>query len=112
MKDRIVENVFQKLEYSIQKIELFGNNIIAGTANMHGVFLSSNNGANWTNIFRYSTGVYTLAIRGTNIFAGTYFSAGIYLSTNNGSSWTASTIPTRSFYSFAASGNTIFAGSD
>jgi hypothetical protein len=50
-----------------------GSNIFAGTSN--GVYLSTNNGANWTQIndgFNPVPTVYSLAIANNYIFAGTY----------------------------------------
>ena len=57
---------------------------------MGGVFLSTNNGSNWTPVNDGLTRPYVLAlaVSGTNLFAGTS-GGGIFLSTNNGSSWTS-----------------------
>ena len=69
-------------------------NLFTGT-NGGGVFLSKDNGANWTavNIGETNNFVWSLIciptiIGGTNLFAGTYGS-GVYLSTNNGTNWTS-----------------------
>ncbi len=66
-----------------------GVSIFAGTS--EGIFLSSDNGANWTNIFLWSAGmsntfVYSLAVSGMNLFAGTY-NDGVFLSTDKGTTW-------------------------
>ena len=60
----------------------------AGTYN--GVFLSNNNGANWTavNTGLPNTDISSLAISGTNLFAGIY-GHGVFVSTNNGTNWVA-----------------------
>ena len=63
-----------------------GTNIFAGTRK--GVFLSTDNGTNWTGI---SSGLPTLevgslAVLGTRLFVGT--EDGVFLSTNNGTNWT------------------------
>jgi len=66
-----------------------GGNIFAGTSN--GVYLSSDNGTNWTTINNgIPSGIlniYSLFVSGINIFAG--LAGPVYLSSNNGSSWTA-----------------------
>jgi hypothetical protein len=78
-----------------------------GTA---GIFLSTNNGTNWTSA---NTGlanryVYSLAVSGNNICAGTF--NGISLSTNNGTSW--STVVTEGWItSFATKNSNIYASS-
>jgi hypothetical protein len=66
-----------------------GNNVYA-TSFGGGVYLSTDNGSNWTPI---NTGLTNLnisafAANGSNIYAGTWGS-GVFLSTNNGASWTA-----------------------
>lgn len=64
------------------------SNLFAGTSS--GVFLSTNNGTNWTavNAGLTNTFVYSLTLSGSNLFAGT-IGDGVFLSTNNGTSWTA-----------------------
>lgn len=65
-----------------------GNNIFAGTYG--GVFLSTDNGNNWSekNEGLDFYGVLSLASNGqSRLFAGS-FGGGIYLSNNNGNSWT------------------------
>jgi ligand-binding sensor domain-containing protein len=53
-----------------------------------GVFLSTDNGASWTQVNGGLTaaGVYSLAASGTNLFAGTI--DGVFLSTDDGGTWT------------------------
>ncbi len=88
-----------------------GNNIFAGTWST-GVFLSTNNGTNWTPVNNGLTNqnVNTLVASGGNLFAGTY--EGVYISTNNGTSWSIvnnglSNIIVRSL---CVSGTNVFAG--
>jgi hypothetical protein len=87
-----------------------GTNLFAGTGG--GVFLSTNNGTNWTavNSGLTTTAVVSLAVNGSNLFAGTS-SGGVFLSTNNGSTWTALspgwTIPVNAL---VVSGQNLFAG--
>jgi hypothetical protein len=89
-----------------------------GTFNMYtcggGVFISSNNGTNWTTSTNpWSATINSLAISGDNIFAGPNGS-GVFLSINSGASWAAvnNGLPANStVHSFAIRGDTIFAGS-
>jgi len=68
-----------------------GANLFAGTLT-GGVFLSTNNGTNWTavnnGLTRYD--IYSLSVSpdGSKLFAGTG-GVGMFLSTNNGTSWTS-----------------------
>jgi hypothetical protein len=87
------------------------------TSTGRGMYLSTNNGGNWSvvNIGLTDTNVTALAIKGGNIFAGTY--DGVYLSSNNGSSWTAvnTGLPAYTYVNALAislSGDTIFSGSN
>jgi hypothetical protein len=86
------------------------------------VFLSSNNGTNWTAV---NSGLTTSQVTcfavspasggtgGTNLFAGTY-SGEVFLSTNNGTSWTAANtgLTKSAVYSLVASGTNLFAGAE
>ena len=65
-----------------------GGIIFAGTYDS-GVFLSANNGTNWTaaDSGLTATLVRSFAVRGDTIFAGT--DSGVFLTANNGASWTA-----------------------
>jgi len=66
-----------------------GTNLFAGVIR-GGVYLSTNNGANWTAVDSGLTNkiVQTLAVSGANLFAGTD-GGGVFRSTNNGTIWTA-----------------------
>ena len=77
------------------------------------IYLSTNNGANWTPV---SSGVandriLALAASGNNLFAGA--DSGVFLSTNNGSSWTNvnSGWTSKPVSALAVSGSDLFAGS-
>jgi ligand-binding sensor domain-containing protein len=59
--------------------------LFAGTVG--GVYLSTNDGTNWTATQQPDTGLNCLAVRGTNLFAGTR--DGVFLSSDYGDSWTA-----------------------
>ncbi|MDD5676054.1 MAG: hypothetical protein PHC61_17920, partial [Chitinivibrionales bacterium] len=92
-----------------------GDNIFAGTYG-GGVFLSTNNGADWTAVNAGLTGVFvsSFAVCNGTIYAGTN-GDGVFRSTNNGASWTAvnSGGLTNSYgnvTSLVASGDNIFAG--
>jgi hypothetical protein len=56
----------------ISSFTVIGNNLFAGTFST-GVFLSTNNGANWSQVNNGLTDPYigALAVIGTNLFAGT-----------------------------------------
>lgn len=84
-----------------------GNNIFAGTRN-GGVYLSTNNGQNWTQTALNNQWVSSLAISGENIFAGTI--NGVFLSTNNGQNWTRNPYFDQDVQSLSISGNNIYAG--
>ena len=91
-----------------------GTNLFAGTAG--GVFLSTNNGSNWTAVNNGLTlgipwEVASLAFSETDLFAGTV-SGGVFLSTNNGENWTAvnSGLTNMIVPSLAVSGTNVIAG--
>ncbi len=77
------------------------------------MFLSTNNGASWTEVNNglTNTNVFAFAVSGTNLFAGT-LGGGVFLSTNNGTSWTAVNTGLTNTYvrAFAVSGTNLFAG--
>ena len=96
----------------IFSLAIKGNNIFAGTGG--GVFLSTNNGLNWSkanNGLPITSGsVNALAIKGNNVYAG-IGGGGVYLSTNNGSSWSGinNGLPS-TVYALAIDDDNIFAG--
>ncbi|TAL68541.1 MAG: T9SS type A sorting domain-containing protein [Bacteroidetes bacterium] len=73
---------------NVRTLAINGSNIYAGIYDGGGIFLSTNNGANWTAVNSGLTNleVRCLAIDNNNIFAGSS-GGGIFLSTNNGTSW-------------------------
>ncbi|OGU55869.1 MAG: hypothetical protein A2V66_18040 [Ignavibacteria bacterium RBG_13_36_8] len=88
-----------------------GTHLFAGTYG-GGVYLSTNNGTNWTAVNNglTNTEVNSLVVSNMNLFAGAYYE-GVYLTTNNGTNWTAfnnglSKIVT----SLAVSTSNLFAG--
>jgi hypothetical protein len=66
---------------------IMGKNLFAGTYN-NGIYVSTNNGMNWTFSGLTNTWVTAFAVCGNSIFAGTNYN-GVFLSTNNGTNWTA-----------------------
>jgi hypothetical protein len=103
-----------------------GTNIFAGTdgglwgTTGGGVFLSTDNGTNWSAVNNGLTDTLVTALAvssggsGTNIFAGTK-NSGVFLSTNNGSSWTAvnnGLTYTWGIKALTVSGMNLYAGTD
>lgn len=88
-----------------------GSKIFAGTYG-DGLFLSTDNGSNWTSVNIYSSGqvVLSLATRGNYIFEGT--GNGVFLSKDNGNSWASinTGLSILSINSLALSDNTLYAG--
>lgn len=71
----------------VEFLAINGTNIFA--AAFEGLFLSPDNGINWTevnNVLSENTSFISLAISETNIFAGTN-GGGVYLSSDNGANW-------------------------
>jgi len=99
---------------SVISLAVSGTNVFAGT-DMHGIFISNDNGDHWTSASNGLTNmsITAIAISGTNIFAGTY--NGIFLSTNNGNNWTAvnTGLPANCWiHALAISGTNIYAGTN
>jgi len=89
-----------------------GTNLFAGTD--IGVFLSTNNGGNWSTADSGLTNkdVRALAVdMSGNLFAGTA-GGGVFRSSNNGTSWSAANtgLLNSYAYSFAVSGANLFVG--
>jgi photosystem II stability/assembly factor-like uncharacterized protein len=78
-----------------------------------GVFLSTNNGTNWTAVNNglTNTSVTCLAVSGSDLFVGTS-GGGVFMSTNDGTSWTAvNNGLTNTFVTcLTVSGSNLFAG--
>ncbi|NIV14364.1 MAG: T9SS type A sorting domain-containing protein [Aliifodinibius sp.] len=90
-----------------------GKYLFVGT--FGGVFLSTNNGTNWTQVNTGLTNldVRDLAVSDTNLFAGTY-GGGVFLSTNNGTSWTPvnTGLTNMKIWALAVSDTNLFAGTN
>ena len=97
----------------IASFALSGTNLFAGTGG-GGVFLSTDNGTNWTAVNTGLTNpfVMALAVSGTNLFAWTW--GGVFISSDNGTSWTEVNTGLTNFAvrSLAVSGTNLFAGTD
>ncbi len=102
-----------------------GTNLFAGLTqgdrygNNEGyVYLSTDNGTNWTSLYSVPAGlpsvalVHSFAVSGTNLFAGT--TSGVFLSANNGTSWTAvnTGLTNSDVNALAISGTNLFAGTN
>ncbi len=93
-------------------LSVSGETLFAGTLN-NGVYRSTNNGVNWTEINNGITikQVWAIEVLGNTIFAGTT-SGGIFKSVDNGNTWTLSNtgIPaTAIIRAFAQFGTKLFA---
>jgi hypothetical protein len=92
-------------------LSIVGNNVFIGIYG-GGIYLSTENGNNWTETDSglTSKSVLALATSGNNIFAGT--EGGIFLSTNNGNNWNVKNdgLTNYSVSPLVISGNNIFAG--
>jgi hypothetical protein len=106
----------------VYSLAVSGTNLFAGTGD--GVFLSTNNGTNWTTVNNgLSKRGTKLAVSpngtgGTNLFAGYTRGyeipapSGIFLSTNNGTSWSAVNTPFEGFSQMVEIGTNLFAGNE
>ena len=100
----------------IYSVTIGGRNLYAGAAgskdNGGGVYVSTNNGKNWSNYGLCCYSVYSIAVKGDYIFAGS--SNGVYLSTDNGISWIEKNkgLEYVLVYAVAVSGNKVFAGTN
>ncbi len=85
-----------------------GSNIIAGTSN--GVFVSTDNGANWNFSSNGMTdvGIFALITSGTNLFAGAF--TGVFFSNDGGANWTErnSGLTGKSSSAFIENGSNIY----
>ncbi len=96
---------------NITALAVTGENIFAGTK-YSGIFLSTNNGENWTHLDNglAGVGITGFAQIGTNLFVGTE-GGGVFLSTDGGLSGVAVNEGLGNFFiaSLAVSGNKLFA---
>lgn len=90
-------------------LAILGNNIYA--AGLTGVWVTTNNGTNWTQTVLNNVIATSLITVGNNIFAGTD-AHGVYISTNNGTNWSQTGMNGQIIWSLAALGNNIFAGTN
>ena len=103
---------------SVQALAVSGTNIFAGIW-FPGVYLSTDNGATWTEVNSglTDTDIFALVVSGTNLFAGAESGGGteqggVFLSTNNGTTWTSVStgLTDPDVMSLAVSGANLFAG--
>lgn len=94
--------------YNVMGLKAKGDTIIAGTEG-YGVYLSTNNGINWTLTGSGSSlsYVYSVAFKENNIFIGTY--GGVYRSTNGGYNWFQTSMVGYRIYCLLLTGNKLFA---
>ncbi len=95
---------------NVRTLAVSGTNLYAGTTG--GIFLSTDNGTNWTpvNTGLTRTDISALVSSGANLYAGT--GNGVFLSTNNGASWTAvnTGLTNPTVHALAVSGTNLYAG--
>ena len=98
----------------ISRMAVIGTNLFFGT--YHGVYLSTNLGANWAQDGLSDSYVPALAASGTNLLAGNVIDdpsyGGVSLSTNMGTNWATVGIGGYAVYSLAVSGVNVFAGTE
>jgi photosystem II stability/assembly factor-like uncharacterized protein len=92
---------------TVHTILAHGTNLFAGTDG--GLFLSTDNGTNWTATGLANYAVHTLLVDGSSLFAGT--GGGVFLSTNDGRSWMAMGLANYAVYTLLVNGSSLFAGS-
>ncbi len=95
---------------NLKGLVVSGANIYAGMTNA-GVFLSTDNGTNWTSSGMNNMNVSAMAVIGSDIFAGTS-DRGIYHASGNSSSWLKvnSGLTDSAVQALATSGSNLFAG--
>jgi photosystem II stability/assembly factor-like uncharacterized protein len=95
-------------------IAILGSNVFAGTES-GGVFLSTDHGANWSEIGNGLPGndVYALVANGSNVYAGNNAN-GVYATANNGSLWSPFNegLTDAIIGSFGVSGGFIYASAE
>lgn len=98
---------------TVISFDSLGNNFFAGTYEA-GLYVSTNNGANWSVTSLNATQINALASTGGIIYAGATNIAGtggVYFSTNNGTNWTK-TASGYSVFSIACKDNYVIAGTN
>jgi len=106
---------YTKYDIVIRSLALNGENLFAGTYKK-GIFLSTNNGSNWTAInngLPNNCDVWSFALSDNNLFASTD-SGRVYLTTNNGNNWTLvnSGLPNTYITTLIIRNNDMYAGTD
>jgi Secretion system C-terminal sorting domain len=84
-----------------------GNSVIAGVDSGNGIYRSTDDGTNWSQVYS-SYSVYSLFESGSKIFAGS--GSGVLVSTNDGLSWNAIGLYSKVVRSVFVTGNFIVAG--
>lgn len=74
------------------------------------IYISSNNGINWTVASGSLTLISSIIGNEPNLFIGTY--QGVGISTNSGTNWSSCGLQQFWIYDFAVSGSNLFAGTD
>ena len=103
----------------VTALKVSGSNIFAGTwikdNSTGGVFLSTDNGLNWSEAGLKTISVMSFAESGNYILAGTS-GHGVFLSSDNGSNWSGANnnyvLSNTVVKSFVINGSNIFCGSD
>jgi hypothetical protein len=109
----VQETYSQWTQTSLQNISMeclsncFGN-IYAGTIDS-GIYITTNNGLNWTKSFIINQRIWRVYQFGNRIFAGTNMS-GVYVSIDSGRNWTQTSLNNISVSSFTSDGNNLYAG--
>ncbi|MEI7485079.1 MAG: T9SS type A sorting domain-containing protein [Ignavibacteriota bacterium] len=99
---------------SIWSFHTVGNYIFAGTWGT-GLYISTNNGNNWTSTYLNYFTPNCITSSGNSIFVGAdydqyYGFGGVYRSTNNGLNWAQTSLNNKGVHCLTVSGNYIFAG--
>ncbi|MEO6695220.1 MAG: T9SS type A sorting domain-containing protein [Ignavibacteria bacterium] len=90
-------------------VACLGSNIVLGTYN--GVFLSFDQGSNWTNTSFLNNAAYDLLLTETHVFVATPV-RGIYYSTNHGMNWLQGELNNQSVNALDKYEEKLFAGTD
>ena len=102
---------------TVYSLACVGNNIFAGT-NGYGVYLSTNNGSNWVQLYVNNpipNWVNAFAIIENTVFAGTMIltgPTGLFKTTNNGVNWTTTSLNNQNVQSLLVYGSSFFAGTE
>lgn len=94
---------------TIYSITSKGNNVIIATQ-FGGIWISSNNGTNWTQSM-VNRSVFSLAANSSRVFAGT-FSQGLFVSTDDGMTWPFRFMGSNDIYGIGIKDSAVFAGSN